>query len=72
MDGLAQQSVMQRTQPMRDLNQIVAMLKQGIRPAELVEQGIPPELIEEAMRMIQAEMQQQPEGLAGMSVKGRV
>ena len=70
--GLAQQ-LSQQTEPMRDLDQIVAMLKQGVSPDELVQQGIPAQLVAEAMRVIQQEMTQIPPeqaGMAGMVLQG--
>jgi hypothetical protein len=54
------------------VNEIVALLKQGITPEELAQNGVPVELIEKALMMVQQEAQaaqgQVPaeQGLAGM------
>lgn len=63
--------------PMVSVGELVAMMKQGITPEELAQQGVPSELIDQALMMLQAEVQQgapaQPtqglpeeQGLAGM------
>lgn len=70
--GLAQMAGQQQAQPMMDVGQIVALLKQGVDPQELLANGVPVELIREAMMMIQQEMTQVPAeqaGLAGMAVR---
>lgn len=67
--GLARSQVGQQTEPMRNIDQIVSMLKQGVNPDQLVAQGIPQELVMEAMRIVQQEVTQIPTeqaGLAGM------
>ena len=69
--GLAQSSA----QPMRDVDQIVAMLQQGVSPEELIQMGIPEALVIEAINVVtQAATQIQPEqaGLAGMVTGGMV
>jgi len=54
------------------VEQVIQMLMQGAAPEELAAQGVPMELIEQAMMAIQQEMQAQgqmppeQEGLAGM------
>ena len=62
----------QQARPMRDLNQIVAMIKQGVNPEELVQGGVPVELVQEAMMIIQEEVTSVPPeqaGLAGMMTR---
>lgn len=72
--GLAGQQVPQRNN-MPSIGQVVAMLKQGANPQELVHMGIPEQIIRQAMDMISQEMTQvAPEqaGLAGMQVQGNM
>jgi len=67
--GLAQAGIGQQTEPMRDINQIVAMLLQGVSPDQLIAQGLPQELVMEAMRIVQQQTTEVPAeqaGLAGM------
>lgn len=47
--GLAQSSVMQI------LEQVVAMLMQGVSPQELLQQGVPQEILEIAIEIVQQE-----------------
>ncbi len=47
--GLAQSSVMQM------LEQVVAMLMQGMSPQELLQQGVPQEILEIAIEIVQQE-----------------
>ena len=47
--GLAQSSVMQI------LEQVVAMLMQGVSPQELLQQGVPQEILKIAMEIVQQE-----------------
>ena len=59
---------------MRDLDQVVQMLMQGRSPEELVQMGVPEELIMAAIDMLskQAKEPQLPpeqEGLAGMHLQ---
>jgi len=66
--GLAAQAL-GPIQPMKDINQVVAMLRQGTTPEELIQAGIPQEVVAEAMRIISQEATAIPrEGLAGMSM----
>jgi len=63
----------QRTQPMRDIDQIVAMLMQGVSPEELIQAGVPRELVLEAIDMVTRQATNIPpeqSGLAGMMVGG--
>lgn len=70
--GLAQ-GLTGQTQPMRDIDQIAQMLMQGVTPEELIQMGVPQELV---MAAIDAVTQQatavppQETGLAGMQVQG--
>ena len=49
--------------PVPTVEEIVALLKQGITPQELVQQGVPPERIEQAIAILQQEVQTgQPQG----------
>jgi len=49
--GLAQSSVMQL------LEQVVAMLMEGMSPQQLLQQGVPKEILEIAMQIVQQEQQ---------------
>lgn len=64
--GLAQ-NVMKQTNPMRDLNQIVMMIMQGVSPEELITQGVPEELVMMAMQEISKETAQVPQEQAGLA-----
>ena len=45
------------------VEELVALLKQGITPEELAQQGVPPEMIEQAIAILQQEVQTgQPQG----------
>lgn len=57
----------QQASPMRDLNQIVAMIKQGVSPDELVQGGVPAELVQAAIEQIQKEATQVPPEQAGLA-----
>lgn len=53
--------------PMVALNEVVAMLEQGATPEELLQMGIPREVIEAALDMLMGQNSQPvQEGLAGM------
>lgn len=68
--GLAMNAM--QTSPMRDIDQIIQMLVQGMSPDELVQQGIPVELVQAAMEQLSNQMTQVPpeqEGLAAMQVQ---
>jgi hypothetical protein len=68
--GLAAQAVGQQPvqKGMPTLGQVVAMLKQGADPDELVDMGVPVELVQAAMEQILGEKEVPAEqaGLAGM------
>ena len=72
--GLAQQGAQAQQQQM--LDQVVQMLMQGMSPEELQAQGVPAQLIQMAMQIVeqqQGQIQPQgqvPEGLAGMTQQG--
>jgi len=55
------------------LKQVVELLMQGVSPEELMQQGVPQEVIQAAMQIIQQQQAQQqqaqPEGLAGQYVQ---
>lgn len=73
--GLAaqQQGQMPEVNPMQAVGQIVAMLRQGMTPEELVQRGVPQELVAEAMRVLSQETTAVPqEGLAGMATRGEM
>ena len=49
--------------PLPTVEELVALLKQGITPKELVQQGVPPGLVEQAITVLQQEVQTgQPQG----------
>lgn len=61
------------TQAPITIEEIVQLLMQGITPDELVQNGVPPELVQEAMMLVQQQVQagqgvKQPQqsGFAGM------
>ena len=80
MEGLAQQMAGQAPQGMQPqqapqgqpqqgmptVEQIVELLMQGIDPEELVAQGVPPELIMEAIAIIEQQMAGQQQQQAPM------
>ena len=77
MEGLAQQMAAQAApqEGMPTVEQVIQMLMQGVDPEKLVAQGIPPELIMQAIQVIEQQMaaQQTPadqQGLASKSVMG--
>lgn len=69
--GLAQQGVTQHK--MTSLKDVVEMLLQGMQPEELIENGIPEEVVRAAMDILMKRMGPQQEeqipGLAGTNVK---
>ena len=66
--GLAQQSASK----IPSLKDVVMMLMQGMRPEELVEKGIPEQLVMAAMQMLRQQMppQDNEAGLANTVVQG--
>jgi len=65
--GLAQQGA--NRQP--TVREVVELLKQGVKPEELAEYGIPDEIIQAAMQMLTQSMQapQENQGLANTVMK---
>lgn len=72
MDGLAQQMAQQPQQPQINedmVKQVAQLLAQGMTPEELLERGVPKEVIEMAMQVISSQATDVPveqAGLAGM------
>jgi hypothetical protein len=56
-----------KTAPMRDLDQIIQMLMQGMQPDELLQQGVPMELVQAAMEQISRQMTQVSPEQAGLA-----
>ena len=68
--GLAQSSMQGQGAQMPGIQEVVMMIKQGATPEELVQMGVPQELVMAAMEIINKEATAVPqEGLAGMSLK---
>ena len=63
--GLAQNVA--QVEPMRNLDQIIQMIMQGVLPEELVAQGVPEELVMAAMQEISKQMTQVPNDQAGLA-----
>lgn len=78
MEGLAQtmaqgQPAASEQEGMPTVEQVIQMLMEGMDPEEMVKMGIPPELVMQAIQVIEQQMaaQQAPEqGLAAQSVGG--
>lgn len=79
MNGLAQemaqapQSQNSDQEMMAMMEQVIQLLLGGMDPEELVKQGVPPEIIMQAIQVIEQQMaaQSQPDqGLAAQSVVG--
>ena len=64
--GLAQEAV-SNTKPMRELNQIIELIMQGMSPEELIQKGIPKELVMMAMQEISKQTTQVPNDQAGLA-----
>ena len=73
MAGLAEQGMAQVDPQM--VQQVATMLAQGVSPEELVNQGVPPQVVEMAMAMLQEQAAQQqqtqvaPDGLAARALQ---
>lgn len=73
--GLAGQAMGQPQVDMEMVQQVAAMLMKGMAPEELLQQGVPQEVLQAAMELVrsQASMQQPigpgQEGLAGQYVQ---
>lgn len=83
MDGLAGQMAPPSSGAMQEqmptVEEVAALLMQGIDPQQLVEAGIPPELIEQAIMLLEQQMaaEQQPQAMppatpAGQGLAGSV
>jgi ribose 5-phosphate isomerase len=59
MEGLAGQMGQGQGAGSEMVQQVVQLLMQGVSPEELVQQGVPIEVIQEAIAMIQAQEQQE-------------
>jgi hypothetical protein len=73
MNGGLAANAAQQTQSMNSMDQIIAMLQQGVTPEELIAQGVPEELVLAAIEALTKAATQIPprqEGLAGMALKG--
>lgn len=61
--GLAAQSIQQAPQQgggqLPSVDEVVQLLMEGVAPEELEQQGIPPELIMQAIQIIEQQMSQQ-------------
>lgn len=78
MEGLAQQMAQpampqEQTQEVAIMEKIIQLLMEGMDPEEIVKMGVPPEIVMEAITLMEQQMaaQQSPEqGLAARSVGG--
>jgi hypothetical protein len=67
------QNMMAQGQQMPTIEEIMALLMQGVDPQELVDAGVPEQLVMEAIAMLEQQMaaQSQPnQGLAAVSAGG--
>jgi hypothetical protein len=72
MQGLAQQMAgapaQQPQADMQMIEQIIQLLMDGVDPQELVQQGIPPEIIMQAIDILEQQLaQQQPQMQQGLA-----
>ena len=73
-----QQSMGGQGNQMPTVEEIIALLMQGADPEELVKMGVPPELIMQAIQIIQQQMGQQqaaepqPMGMGGEGLAGQL
>ena len=58
-EGLAAQAGQGQDQAMMAIQQIVELLMQGVTPEELLQQGVPQELVMKAIEMVKAQQAQQ-------------
>ena len=66
--GLAAQSQAgQEAQMQQAVQQIVELLMQGVKPEELIQQGIPQELVMKAIEIVKAQQSQQQADAAAMA-----
>lgn len=66
-EGLAAGMAQEQGGPMRDVNQIIQLLVNGVTPEELIQQGVPEELVMMAMDELAKDTTQVPEGQAGLA-----
>ena len=64
---MEEQGLAQTASRMPSITDIVRMLMQGVQPEELVEQGIPEELVMVAIQELQKQIQQPQEDEAGLA-----
>ena len=64
---MEEQGLAQTASRMSSITDIVRMLMQGVQPEELVEQGVPEELVMVAIQELQKQIQQPQEDEAGLS-----
>lgn len=57
--GLAAQTGQGQNQAMMAIQQIMELLMQGVTPEELLQQGVPQELVMKAVEMVKAQQAQQ-------------
>ncbi len=65
--GLAQSMAKQPGNPMRDMNQIIQLLVNGVTPEELIANGVPEELVQMAMQELAKDATQVPPEQAGLA-----
>lgn len=70
-EGLAAIGAQVSKQEEMTVDQVVALLQQGVQPEELVQMGVPPAVIEQAVQVLTQTVTAIPnEGLAGMTIQG--
>lgn len=74
---MKQRSQMSAKAGRQDIEQVIQLLVQGATPEELLQMGVPEQVIIEAIKIIEQSQAQQtqqpaqaPEGLAGMATSG--
>lgn len=69
---MEEQGLAQRSASMPSVKDVAMMLMQGMRPEELIEKGVPEELVMAAMQMLKQQMppQDSEAGLANTIVQG--
>lgn len=66
-EGLAAGMAQGQGGPMRDVNQIIQLLINGVTPEELIQQGVPEELVMMAMDELTKNATQVPPEQAGLA-----
>ena len=64
---MEEQGLAQTASRMPSITDIVRMLMQGVQPEELVEQGVPEELVMVALQELQKQIQKPQEDEAGLA-----